>query len=167
MGEIEWNVGWKNGKSGVGWMPDDAIKNQRPRQMRRRLWKCVSDFVLEVLKIAEKRSAYTSCRSSSMRLMIGEREGGGGIWNAEFGIRNQGRRDSTAYRRAQGSALYKAEITIPIARIPSRAGKRRFPSMEDAHTEARYMRRSCRARFGLWRARPMKHCEYSQIAAGW
>ena len=30
MGEIEWNVEWKNGKSGVGWMPDDTIKNQRP-----------------------------------------------------------------------------------------------------------------------------------------
>lgn len=35
-------------------MPDETIKNQRPRQMRRRLWKCVSDFVLEVLKSAEK-----------------------------------------------------------------------------------------------------------------
>ena len=69
--------------------------------------------------------------------------------NAEFGIRNSESRTARQYH------------------IPSRAGKRRFPSMEDAHTEARYMRRSCRARFGLWRARPMKRCEYNQIAAGW
>ena len=77
--------------------------------MRRRLWKCVSDFVLEVLKIAEKTLDYTSCRSSSMRLMIaGERRNHtlSGEREAEFGMRNQGRRNNTAY--------------------PSRAGKRRF-----------------------------------------
>ena len=152
MGEIEWNVGWKNGKSGVGWMPDDTIKNQRPRQMRRRLWKCVSDFVLEVLKIAEKTLGIYK-----LPLLVdaindrGERRNHtlSGEGEAEFGIRNSESRTARQYR------------------IPSRAGKRRFPSMEDAHTEARYMRRSCRARSGLWRARPMKHCEYNQIAAGW
>lgn len=137
--------------------------------MRRRLWKCVSDFVLEVLKSAEKTLGIYK-----LPLLVdaiddrGERRNHtlSGEGEAECGMRNQGRRDSTAYRRAQGSALYKAETTIPIARIPSRAGKRRFPSMEDAHTEARYMRRSCRARSGLWRARPMKRCEYGQMASG-
>ena len=152
MGEIEWNVGWKNGKSGVGWMPDDTIKNQRPRQMRRRLWKCVSDFVLEVLKSAEKTlGIYKLPLLADAINDMGERRNHtlSGEGEAEFGMRN-------------------AELgTAWQYRIPSRAGRRRFPSMEDAHTEARYMRRSCRARFGLWRARPMQHCEYNQIASGW
>ena len=110
MGEIEWNVGWKNGKSGVGWMPDDTIKNQRPRQMRRRLWKCVSDFVLEVLKSAEKTLGIYK-----LPLLVdaindrGERRNHtlSGEGEAEFGMRNQGRRGSTAYRRAQGSAAFR------------------------------------------------------------
>ena len=32
MGEIEWNVGWKNGKNGVGWMPDDTINDRGERR---------------------------------------------------------------------------------------------------------------------------------------
>ena len=103
MGEIEWNVGWKNGKSGVGWMPDDTIKNQRPRQMRRRLWKCVSDFVIEVLKSAEKTLGIYKLPllvDAINNTLSGEGE-------AECEMRNQGRRDSTAYRRAQGSAAFR------------------------------------------------------------
>ena len=156
-------------------MPDDTIKNQRPRQMRRRLWKCVSDSVLEVLKIAEKTLGIYKLPLLVDAINDGGREKesyvergrGGGIRNSEFGMRNQGRRGSTAYRRAQGGAYPSKEPDVLGLCIPSRAGKRRFPSMEDAHTEARYMRRSCRARFGLWRARPMQHCEYNQIASGW
>ena len=122
MGEIEWNVGWKNGKSGVGWMPDDTIKNQRPRQMRRRLWKCVSDFVLEVLKSAEKTlgiyklpllvDAINDRGERRNHTLSGEGEAEFGMRNSEFGIRNQGRRDSTAYRRAQGSAAFRVWRTL-------------------------------------------------------
>ena len=75
MGEIEWNVGWKNGKSGVGRMPDDAINDRGERRNHTLSGEC-------------------------------------GMRNAESGTPRQ-------------------------YRIPSRAGKRRFPSMEDAHTEAR------------------------------
>ena len=101
----------------------------------------MSDFVLEVLKIAEKTlgiyklpllvDAINDRGERRNHTLSGERE-------AEFGMRNSESGTARQYR------------------IPSRAGKRRFPSMEDAHTEARYMWRSCRARFGLWRARPMK-----------
>ena len=80
MGEIEWNVGWKNGKSGVGWMPDDAINDR-----------------------GERRN-YT--------LSGGRGEAEFGMRNAECGMRNQGRRGSTAYRRAQGSAAFRVWRTL-------------------------------------------------------
>ena len=126
MGEIEWNVGWKNGKSGVGWMPDDTIKNQRPRQMRRRLWKCVSDFVLEVLKSAEKTlGIYKLPLLADAINDMGERRNHtlSGEGEAEFGMRN-------------------AELgTAWQYRIPSRAGKRlpvkRTGRIRIAHTVAR------------------------------
>ena len=140
MGEIEWNVGWKNGKSGVGWMPDDTIKNQRPRQMRRRLWKCVSDFVLEVLKIAEKTlgiyklpllaDAINDRGERRNHTLSGEGEAGCGMHNAEFGIKDgatvphtAARREAladadrdgqsgSAYRRAQGGAAFRVWRTL-------------------------------------------------------
>ena len=109
MGEIEWNVGWKNGKSGVGWMPDDTIKNQRPRQMRRRLWKCVSYFVLEVLKIAEKTlgiyklpllvDAINDRGERRNHKLSGEGEAEFGIRNSECGIRDGAAVPHTVARR--------------------------------------------------------------------
>ena len=61
-------------------------------------------------------------------------------------MRNQGRRDSTAYRRAQTNAALRACKTLIQKRDICGA--------------------ACRARSGLWRARPMKHCEYDQMASG-
>ena len=127
MGEIEWNVGWKNGKSGVGWMPDDTIKNQRPRQMRRRLWKCVSDFVLEVLKIAEKTLGIYK-----LPLLVdaindrGERRNHtlSGEGEAECGIRDGATVPHTVARReaplseyggrSYRSAIYVAQLPRPL-----------------------------------------------------
>ena len=87
-------------------MPDDTIKNQRPGKCEDAYGNACQILCSKSSRSLKKRSAYTSCRSSSMRLMIGEREGGGGIWNAEFGIRNSESRTARQYR------------------IPSRAGKR-------------------------------------------
>ena len=77
--------------------------------MRRRLWKCVSDFVLEVLKSAEKTlgiyklpllvDAINDRGERRNHTLSGERE-------AEFGMRNAESRTARQYR------------------IPSRAGKR-------------------------------------------
>lgn len=134
MGEIEWNVGWKNGKSGVGWMPDDTIKNQRPRQMRRRLWKCVSDFVLEVLKIAEKTlgiyklpllvDAINDRGERRNHTLSGEGEAECGIRNAECGIKDGATVPHTAARReaplseyggrSYRSAIYAAQLPRPL-----------------------------------------------------
>lgn len=86
----------------------------------------MSDFVLEVLKSAEKTlGIYKLPLLVDAINDMGERRNHtlGGEGEAECGIRNAESRTTRQYR------------------IPSRAGKRRFPSMEDAHTEARYMRR--------------------------
>ena len=97
--------------------------------MRRRLWKCVLDFVLEVLKSAEKtlgiyklpllvdaindrgeRRNHTL--SGEGEAECGMRNAECGMRNAECGMRNQGRCDSTAYRRAQGSAAFRVWRTL-------------------------------------------------------
>ena len=83
--------------------------------MRRRLWKCVSDFVLEVPKSAEKTlDIYKLPLLVDAINDMGERRNHtlSGEGEAEFGIRNQGRRDSTAYRRAQGSAAFRVWRTL-------------------------------------------------------
>ena len=83
--------------------------------MRRRLWKCVSDFVIEVLKIAEKTLGIYKLPllvDTINDTLSGEGEAECGMHNAELGMRNQGRRDSTAYRRAQGSAAFRVWRTL-------------------------------------------------------
>ena len=68
----------------------------------------MSDFVLEVLKSAEKTLGIYK-----LPLLVdaindrGERRNHTLSGEAECGMRNQGRRDSTAYRRAQGSAAFR------------------------------------------------------------
>ena len=134
MGEIEWNVGWKNGKSGVGWMPDDTIKNQRPRQMLRRLWKCVSDFVIEVLKSAEKTlgiyklpllvDAINDRGERRNHTLSGEGKAEFGMRNSEFGIRDGAAVPHTVARReaplseyggrSYRSAIYAEQLPRPL-----------------------------------------------------
>ena len=90
--------------------------------MLRRLWKCVSDFVLEVLKSAEKTlgiyklpllvDAINDRGERRNHTLSGEGEAEFEMRNAECGMRNQGRRDSTAYRRAQGSAAFRVWRTL-------------------------------------------------------
>ena len=77
----------------------------------------MSDFVLEVLKIAEKTLGIYK-----LPLLVdaindrGERRNhtlsGEGRRNSECIMRNQGRRGSTAYRRAQGSAAFRIWRTL-------------------------------------------------------
>lgn len=127
MGEIEWNVEWKNGKSGVGWMPDDTIKNQRPRQMRRRLWKCVSDFVLEVLKSAEKTLGIYKLSllvDAINDTLSGEGEAEFGMRSSECGIKDGAAVPHTVARReallseyggrSYRSAIYAAQLPRPL-----------------------------------------------------
>ena len=104
--------------------------------MRRRLWKCVSDFVLEVLKIAEKTLGIYK-----LPLLVdaindrGERRNhrlsGEGRRNSEFGMRNSecGIRDGAAVPhtvarreaplseyggRSYRSAIYAAQLPRPL-----------------------------------------------------
>ena len=134
MGEIEWNVGWKNGKSGVGWMPDDTIKNQRPGKCEDAYGNACHILCSKSSRALKKRSAYTSCRSSSMRLMIGgerrnhtlsgEGEAECGIRNAEFGIKDGATVPHTVARReaplseyggrSYRSAIYAAQLPRPL-----------------------------------------------------
>ena len=100
--------------------------------MRRRLWKCVSDFVLEVLKSAEKTLGVYK-----LPLLVdaindrGERrnhtlsgDGGGGMRNAECGIKDGSTVPHTvALReaplseyggRSYRSAIYAAQLPRPL-----------------------------------------------------
>ena len=73
--------------------------------MRRRLWKCVSDFVLEVLKIVEKTLGIYK-----LPLLV-DAINDGGRRNEECGIRNAESGTARQYR------------------IPPRADKRRSPGV--------------------------------------
>ena len=115
-------------------MPDDTIKNQRPRQMRRRLWKCVSDFVIEVLKSAEKTlgiyklpllvDAINDRGERRNHTLSGEGEAECGIRNSECGIKDGATVPHTVARReaplseyggrSYRSAIYVAQLPRPL-----------------------------------------------------
>ena len=103
--------------------------------MRRRLWKCVSDFVLEVLKSAEKTLGIYKLpllvdaindrgEIRNHTLSGGRGEAEFGMRNSEFGIRNAAAVPHTVARReallseyggrSYRSAIYAAQLPRPL-----------------------------------------------------
>ena len=102
--------------------------------MLRRLWKCVSYFVLEVLKIAEKTlgiyklpllaDAINDRGERRNHTLSGEGEVECGIRNSEFGIKDGATVPHTAARseaplseyggRSYRSAIYAAQLPRPL-----------------------------------------------------
>ena len=95
--------------------------------MRRRLWKCVSDFVLEVLKSAEKTLGIYKqplLVDAINDTLSGEGEAEFGIRNSECGIKDGAavphtvaRRQtplSGRVRRSYRSAIYAAQLPRPL-----------------------------------------------------
>ncbi len=95
--------------------------------MRRRLWKCVSDFVLEVLKSAEKTLGIYKLPllvDAINDTLSGEGEAECGIRNSECGIKDGAavphtvaRREAPLFEyggRSYRSAIYAAQLPRPL-----------------------------------------------------